>query len=499
VKTGFVAARDLGFTHVLQVDADGQHDIDCRARVPRGVAQGRPRPRCSRIPSTISPRRAAGSRRARSRDSGSTSRSAAEGIIEDAMVGFRVYPLDAAIDVAARGDRMDFDVEVAVRLAWAGVRIVNLPVGVRYLTADEGGRSHFQPLRDNVRISLLHSWLCTVGCTRWFIRKLGLTPLLRTAIMSAEHRRDRRCPGATSWLTQRERGAVLGIRAITFWATFFGRTPARLVVRMIAALLRRVRSHRARGVATLARGPCTRRACVVRRDLPPRAQLRAGHARPALLRPRRARRHRHSREPATSTFEALVDEKRGAILLGAHLGSFEAMRASSAEGALARLHRRALRERADDQRRARELDPVMAGRVIHVGSDPIGLALKLRERLAGRRPARDPRRPRRAQRQDGHRHVLRKARTASRPARSCSPRRSSAPSTSFSACISSRIATSSSANPSSRRSPCRARTGKKPCARWSKTTRRASRATAAARRTTGSTSTISGRRRTHER
>lgn len=177
VKTGFVAARDLGFTHVLQVDADGQHDI---AAAPAFLEASRRAPLAAVFAYPVYDQTAPRGRVAARKitrfwvdlEVGGS------GIIEDAMVGFRVYPLDAAIDVGARGDRMDFDVEVAVRLAWAGVRIVNLPVGVRYLTADEGGRSHFQPLRDNVRISLLHSWLCTVGCTRWFIRKLGLTPLL---------------------------------------------------------------------------------------------------------------------------------------------------------------------------------------------------------------------------------------------------------------------------------------------------------------------------------
>ena len=69
---------------------------------------------------------------------------------------------------------MDFDVEIAIRLAWAGVPIVNAPVRVRYLSAEEGGTSHFQPVRDNIRLAWMHSRLCTIGCTRWCLRKLGL-------------------------------------------------------------------------------------------------------------------------------------------------------------------------------------------------------------------------------------------------------------------------------------------------------------------------------------
>ena len=52
------------------------------------------------------------------------------------------------------GDRMDFDVEIAVRLHWAGVPIVNVPTGVRYLSRAAGGTSHFRPVRDNVALTL---------------------------------------------------------------------------------------------------------------------------------------------------------------------------------------------------------------------------------------------------------------------------------------------------------------------------------------------------------
>lgn len=180
VKTGFVAARDRGFTHVLQVDADGQHDIDA---APAFLEASRNAPSAAVFAYPVYDASAPRGRLAARKITRFwvNLEVGGKGVIEDAMVGFRIYPVDAAIEVAARGDRMDFDVEVAVRLAWAGVRIVNLPVGVRYLTAEEGGRSHFQPFFDNVRISLLHSWLCTVGCTRWFMRKLGLTPRLGRA------------------------------------------------------------------------------------------------------------------------------------------------------------------------------------------------------------------------------------------------------------------------------------------------------------------------------
>jgi hypothetical protein len=79
--------------------------------------------------------------------------------IADAMCGFRVYPLRAVERVIARtnvGARMDFDIEIAVRLYWRGVPVVNIPTRVTY---PPGNISNFQMFEDNVRISLMHARL----------------------------------------------------------------------------------------------------------------------------------------------------------------------------------------------------------------------------------------------------------------------------------------------------------------------------------------------------
>ena len=175
VKTGFSVAARLGFSHALQVDADGQHDttkipefIDAAKREPAAFVVGYPVYDASVPTARLWARKLTkfwvdleiGRER-----------------IQDAMVGFRVYPLDIAQAVGTRGNRMDFDVEIAVRLAWTGMPIVNMAVPVRYLDADAGGISHFQPLRDNVRLSWMHSRLCTAAIFRRTWRALGGRPL----------------------------------------------------------------------------------------------------------------------------------------------------------------------------------------------------------------------------------------------------------------------------------------------------------------------------------
>jgi hypothetical protein len=79
--------------------------------------------------------------------------------IADSLYGFRVYPIAPLVDVM-HGQRwmrrFDFDTEAVVRLAWRGVRPINVDAPVRYLRADEGGVSHFRYGRDNALLSWMH-------------------------------------------------------------------------------------------------------------------------------------------------------------------------------------------------------------------------------------------------------------------------------------------------------------------------------------------------------
>ncbi len=168
VKTGFATARKLGFTHVLQVDADGQHDLD---RIATFVATAKAHPEALVLGYPEYDESAPSVRRiARGITSFWVNIEVGRGKIRDAMIGFRVYPLAAVARLPQLGDRMDFDIEIAVRLVLAGTPTQNLPVRVRYLARDDGGVSHFQPLRDNLRFCWLHSRLCTVACFRWLLR-----------------------------------------------------------------------------------------------------------------------------------------------------------------------------------------------------------------------------------------------------------------------------------------------------------------------------------------
>jgi glycosyltransferase involved in cell wall biosynthesis len=157
VKTGILWAQQNGFSHAVQIDADGQHDLNdlekffaAARKAPDAVIIGQPIFNDS-IPklryyarylthiwvyiNTLSLR------------------------IPDSMCGYRVYPVARCaqlIQSITLEDRMAFDIEILVRLDWLGVPMVPIPTRVDY---PEDGLSHFKGFDDNVRISLTHARL----------------------------------------------------------------------------------------------------------------------------------------------------------------------------------------------------------------------------------------------------------------------------------------------------------------------------------------------------
>jgi len=155
VITGMREALELGYTHALQVDADGQHDltkipalIELSEQYPGSIISGMP----------VYDESVPTSRK--------LWRYATHILvwihtlsleIKDSMCGFRIYPLQQTLGVIdAReqfGQRMDFDIEILVRAHWADLHTIQLPVGVRYPL---DGVSHFQLFKDNFLITKLH-------------------------------------------------------------------------------------------------------------------------------------------------------------------------------------------------------------------------------------------------------------------------------------------------------------------------------------------------------
>ena len=313
LDTAFRSASEAGFTHAIQVDADGQHDLNDistfleQARthpdalilgvpefdesIPRSRFYGRYITRFWVCVETLSL------------------------CIQDAMCGFRVYPLKPCIDLlndCRLGRRMQFDIEIVVRLHWRGVEFIPVPTRVVY---PESGISHFHLWRDNWQITIMH--------VRLFFGMLVRLPLLisRKLGVKSDH-----------WSALGERGGTLGLKF--FFATYktFGR-------RAFTILLYPVMTY------FYLTSPQARRAS---KDYLGRVerQLERDGRRPA----RRLSSFQHfirfgdSILDKTATwagevsservryvnpdiFREIVESDRGGIFIGSHLGNLEALRA----------------------------------------------------------------------------------------------------------------------------------------------------------------------------
>ena len=191
VLEGFRQAATEGFTHAVQVDADGQHDLGALARLLRSGAEepealilGQP------VYDSSVPRARALGRRFTNLWVWVETLSCR---ITDAMCGFRLYPLAPALAVAAAApisQRMGFDIDIAVRLSWRGLPVRMLPVAVVY---PPGNLSNFEMVRDNWRITRLH--------TRLVFGMLARLPALLARRAAPRH-----------WASLAERGVGWGLR-----------------------------------------------------------------------------------------------------------------------------------------------------------------------------------------------------------------------------------------------------------------------------------------------
>ncbi|MCT4704276.1 glycosyltransferase family 2 protein [Enterobacteriaceae bacterium H20N1] len=214
VIAGFQAAAKAGFSHAIQLDADGQHRIE---DIPRFVKEARlyPENLISGQPDYD--------------DSVPKSRLYGRYVthfwvwietlslsLKDSMCGFRVYPLASTLAVIERhppGKRMDFDTEIMVRLYWSGVESRFLRTRVTY---PPDGLSHFDALHDNLRISWMHA--------RLFFGMLPRIPALLSRRRKAAH-----------WAKVPERKGLMGMRMMLRIYQILGRGAFTLLLYPVVA------------------------------------------------------------------------------------------------------------------------------------------------------------------------------------------------------------------------------------------------------------------------
>lgn len=160
VLHGLEAARQAGYTHALAMDADGQHPAEL---IPAFMQASRQRPEAMILGRPVFDASAPLLRvRGRRVSNAWTNLETLGAGVADSLYGFRVYPIEALAAVMRRQPwmrRFDFDTEAVVRLAWRGIKPINLDAPVKYLKPEEGGISHFRYGRDNLLLTWMHARL----------------------------------------------------------------------------------------------------------------------------------------------------------------------------------------------------------------------------------------------------------------------------------------------------------------------------------------------------
>ncbi len=196
VKAGIHYASKNGYSHCIQIDADGQHDTDDLPQIlnlarkyPHRLILGNPVFDLSTAPkSRILGRKITNfwiAVETMSLD------------IKDGLCGYRCYPVTPTMEVISKvktGERMDFDPEILVRLRWHGVQVRSFDTRVNY---GDNEPSNFNVVADNIRIS-------------WLFMKL-----FWVALAMVIQKKVFKKGSQSNWSETKERGNKLGIY-ITF-------------------------------------------------------------------------------------------------------------------------------------------------------------------------------------------------------------------------------------------------------------------------------------------
>jgi predicted LPLAT superfamily acyltransferase len=366
VMEGLRRAYRDGFTHALQVDADGQHDVAAVAPF-LALAQANPLAIISGVPQYDGTVPLA--RKYCRRFShlwvwiGTLSTD-----IQDSLCGFRIYPLASTIRLMDQGPirhRMAFDTEIIMRLHQEGVPVVNAPVNVTY---PPDGVSHFRPWRDTLALI----WM-----------QAGMT--LSAPLIVLRGRRE----GTPAWYRIRERGTALGFRMLLGIYRALGPRAVRALSEVVAFYYF-LTSPRARQAS---------------RDYLTRLHAHCGPLPDLPEQPRTRDTYRHFRAftrsivdkflawsghredldvafPEYESFLALHRSRRGAIFLSAHLGNLDMMRALGVAAGLEGLNALVYSENAVRfHEMLRKVNPAFALNLIQISQVSPDLAITLQEKV----------------------------------------------------------------------------------------------------------------------
>ncbi|WP_314350962.1 glycosyltransferase [Campylobacter showae] len=238
MKDGFKFASERGFSYVLQIDADFQHDA---ALIGEFLRQSKAHPQ-----SIVCANPIYGEDAPKSRVYGRKITNFWVAIntlslgVKDAMCGFRVYPLEQLKKAAAKSktNRMEFDIEILVNAARQGVDMRWIDTYVRY---EKGGVSHFKMVRDNALISLMHA-KCFFSLPKFMLDKIWRTCGLNLSKSAnfkngANDAQNLKKPQENSeqnlWWKKQERGGAFFLRPSLFLVQILPEFALKLIVKIV--------------------------------------------------------------------------------------------------------------------------------------------------------------------------------------------------------------------------------------------------------------------------
>lgn len=179
MESGLEKAHEMGLSHILQIDSDGQHDTSKIAKFlerseknPEAVICGYPEYDENAPVHRVNGRKIA---------NGWVHIVSWDWNIKDALIGFRIYPVEPYFKIvkghAILDARMGYDIDILVHLSWAGIPIISESVKIIY---PKDGISNFRMVRDNFRIAGTYTRLC-----------IGM--ILRIPLLAARKIKRRNC------------------------------------------------------------------------------------------------------------------------------------------------------------------------------------------------------------------------------------------------------------------------------------------------------------------
>lgn len=191
LKLGLKKAYEWGYRYAITIDSDGQHYAD---DIPAFIEKIEENPDSLLIGArNLTVENMPSKNTFANRFSNFWYKVETGQELSDTQSGFRLYPLEKLQKIYFITRRYEFEVEIIVRAAWRGVNVENIPIKVYYPPVEERV-SHFRPLQDFTRISILNTILVLYALLFYypwkFLRALTYSNIKKFVNQQVIHSKD---------------------------------------------------------------------------------------------------------------------------------------------------------------------------------------------------------------------------------------------------------------------------------------------------------------------